>query len=111
RLSPCADGAQARHQRMADARTGGEALDLRARIPRADEDQWRTLLSVCDLEGHVLCGVHPARCRCVRVVLRALRADGSSGSNHCPDRTQAGLLLPVALRGALSPSAVARNAG
>ena len=40
-----ADGAEARHQRMADARTRGETRDLPARISRVDEEGWRAVRS------------------------------------------------------------------
>jgi hypothetical protein len=42
---------------------------------------------------------------------RSVRADGKAGPHDHPDGAQARLLLPVALRAAVSASAVARDAG
>src|SRR4030095_4848222 len=56
-------------------------------------------------------GVHPPGCRAVRLLLRPFRADWPAGPDHHPDRTEAGLLLPLALRPALAPPALARDTG
>ncbi len=47
----------------------------------------------------------------LRGLLRSVRADGPAGPDDHPDRAEAGLLLPVAVRAALAASAVARDAG
>ena len=111
RVPAPADGAEAGNQRMADAGTRRPARDLPARIPRADEERRRAVRSLRRLEGPVLRGVHPARGRRVRAVFRPVRSERPAGSDDHPDRAEARLLLPVALRPALAAAAVARDAG
>src|SRR6266568_7309855 len=103
-------GAQARNQRMADARPHRETSDLRSGISRTDQERWGALLSLCHLERSVLRGFYYPGGRRMRVLLWPIWADRQAGSDDHPDGAKAGLLFPVAVCFALAASAVAGNA-
>ena len=103
------DGAEAGNQRMADAGTHRETRNLRSRVSRTDQERWRAFRSLCRLERYVFRGLHPPGSRRVRVLLRSVWADRAARSDNHPDRTEARLLLPVALCPALAAPALARD--
>ncbi len=104
------DGVQAGNQRMADARPHRQPRDLSQRISRIDEEGWRSVCSLCDLERSVLRGIHSSGGRRVRYLVRPVWAYGPARSDHHPDSAEARLLLPVALCVALAPASFDGNA-
>ena len=70
--------------------------------------------SVCarrDRKGHVFLGFYPSGDRRMCRSFRPIRTERAAGSHHHPDRAPAGLLLPVALCGAVPAAAIDGNSG
>src|SRR5258708_4402492 len=105
------DGAEARNQRMADARACRETSDLHKGLRRACKERWRSVRSLRRVEGSFLRCVHLARRRGVCGLFRPVRAKWTSRPNDHPNRSAARLFLFVALRVALVASTVAGDAG
>ena len=87
---------------MADARPPGEKSDVRNSVPRIDEERWRAVRSLCDLERSVLCRFHSIGSCCMRRVLWAVWSNRPPGSDNHPVGAETGLLFPVALRTTLA---------
>src|SRR6202030_3235177 len=83
---------------MADARTTGQARNLRKRISSTHKKEWRAVRSLRDMERSVLCRFHPLGSGRMRSVLRSVRSYRPPGPDHHPDRAETGLLLFVDVR-------------
>ena len=76
-----ADGVEAGHQRMADARAHRAPLHLREGIPRAGTQRRRAVRAGCNLEGHVFLRCHHCR------VMACAAYFGPFGPSGYPDPT------------------------
>src|SRR5262249_44092102 len=83
--------------------------DVPQRVPRADQERWRSLRSLCRLEGYVLRGVHPSGGSGLRCLVRSIRAHWPAGPDDHPDRAETRLLFPVAVCLALTAATLDGN--
>ena len=100
---------EARHQRVADARTPGEPRDLPPRLRGPRRARRRAVLPRRREAGPGRRGGDDRGDPGVRGALRAVRSERRTRPDHHPDHAAAGLLLPVAVLRLRAASAVHRD--